>query len=382
MLSQVTDFNFNWHNMYIYADDVAPLLPKGTMLHFLAWYDNTPSNKSNPDPDQWVGWGDRTVDEMGHAWINITYYKDDEFKAELAKREAQRRRAATSTDQRLTQSVLGAVLEVGRMDSSHGTRSIGSPRAAAAIVGWRTVSAGRSGAGPLAAVATDSRARVRASPAPSKAGTTDKDGSHQPARRLLQPEHEAGVRHPGRSEQPHRAGRARSGAADAFRPGPSVRRSSRSRCRRTSATKKLTWTLDRATARPTSIPLHTEAGLRRRAVRGRRLEEHAAGAEVPAGRRGVDRPARRHGGDVHRDARRAAPADGVGDRRGREAERRRGPARRGRGAAGAAILAPPPLSLTWSMYRGPGAVKFDEAADRSKRARRQGDHDRDVRRAG
>ena len=25
MLSQVVDFNFNWHNMYIYADDVAPL---------------------------------------------------------------------------------------------------------------------------------------------------------------------------------------------------------------------------------------------------------------------------------------------------------------------------------------------------------------------
>jgi mono/diheme cytochrome c family protein len=88
MLSQVTDFNFNWHNMYIYADDVAPLLPKGTILHFLAWYDNTNANKSNPDPDQWVGWGDRTVDEMGHAWLNITYFKDDEFKAEVAKRSA------------------------------------------------------------------------------------------------------------------------------------------------------------------------------------------------------------------------------------------------------------------------------------------------------
>jgi hypothetical protein len=86
MLSQVTDFNFNWHNMYIYDDDVAPLLPKGTILHFLAWYDNTKGNKANPDPDQWVGWGDRTVDEMGHAWINITYYHDDEFKEELAKR--------------------------------------------------------------------------------------------------------------------------------------------------------------------------------------------------------------------------------------------------------------------------------------------------------
>ena len=85
-LSQVTDFNFNWHNMYIYADDAAPLLPKGTILHFVAWYDNTRNNKVNPDPDQWVGWGDRTVDEMGHAWLNITYYNAEEFKAEQAKR--------------------------------------------------------------------------------------------------------------------------------------------------------------------------------------------------------------------------------------------------------------------------------------------------------
>jgi hypothetical protein len=88
MLSQVTDFNFNWMNMYIYADDSAPLLPKGTILHLVAWYDNTKTNKNNPDPDQWVGYGDRTVDEMGHAWLNITYYTDEEFKAEQDKRAA------------------------------------------------------------------------------------------------------------------------------------------------------------------------------------------------------------------------------------------------------------------------------------------------------
>ena len=88
MLSQVTDFNFNWHNMYIYDDDAAPLLPKGTILHLLAWYDNTKANKDNPDPDQWVGWGDRTVDEMGHAWLNITYYSDEDFKGEVAARAA------------------------------------------------------------------------------------------------------------------------------------------------------------------------------------------------------------------------------------------------------------------------------------------------------
>jgi len=89
MLSQVTDFNFNWHNMYIYADDAAPLLPKGTILHFVSWWDNTAANRANPDPDQWVGWGDRTIDEMGHAWINITYFGDAEFKAEQAKRSGQ-----------------------------------------------------------------------------------------------------------------------------------------------------------------------------------------------------------------------------------------------------------------------------------------------------
>jgi len=88
MLSQVTDFNFNWHNMYIYADDATPVLPKGTMLHFVSWWDNTASNKSNPDPDQWVGYGDRTVDEMAHAWINIVYMKDEDFKIEQDKRRA------------------------------------------------------------------------------------------------------------------------------------------------------------------------------------------------------------------------------------------------------------------------------------------------------
>ena len=31
VLSHVNDFNFNWHNSYVYADDVAPLLPKGTI---------------------------------------------------------------------------------------------------------------------------------------------------------------------------------------------------------------------------------------------------------------------------------------------------------------------------------------------------------------
>jgi len=46
-----------------------------------AWYDNTSANKSNPDPNQWVGYGDRTVDEMAHAWMNVYYLSDEEYAA-------------------------------------------------------------------------------------------------------------------------------------------------------------------------------------------------------------------------------------------------------------------------------------------------------------
>ncbi|MGP0074209.1 MAG: hypothetical protein ACLPWF_20030 [Bryobacteraceae bacterium] len=86
-LSYVDHFNFNWMTNYIYSDDAAPVLPKGTVIHVVAWHDNTVNNKNNPDPDQWVGWGDRTVDEMAHAWVNVTYISEEDYKEWLSKHE-------------------------------------------------------------------------------------------------------------------------------------------------------------------------------------------------------------------------------------------------------------------------------------------------------
>jgi hypothetical protein len=88
VLSRVSDFSFNWHNNYVYSDDAAPLLPKGTVIAVKSWYDNTSANRANPDPNQWVGYGDRTVDEMGHAWVNVTYMDDTDFAEAVAEREA------------------------------------------------------------------------------------------------------------------------------------------------------------------------------------------------------------------------------------------------------------------------------------------------------
>ena len=93
VISYVGNFNFNWMTNYIYDDDAAPLLPKGTVIHVTAWYDNTRGNKNNPDPEQWVGYGDRTVDEMAHAWMNVVYLNDDEYKALVAERKAKAEKA-------------------------------------------------------------------------------------------------------------------------------------------------------------------------------------------------------------------------------------------------------------------------------------------------
>jgi hypothetical protein len=95
IVSYVGNFNFNWMTNYIYDDDASPLLPKGSVIHVTAWYDNTRANKNNPDPDQWVGWGDRTVDEMAHAWMNVVYFNDDEYNALVAERKA---KTAKTTD--------------------------------------------------------------------------------------------------------------------------------------------------------------------------------------------------------------------------------------------------------------------------------------------
>lgn len=84
-------FLFNWHLNYVYADDAAPLLPAGTILHAIMWHDNSAANRSNPDPDAQITWGERTIDEMGSAWLSYYYMSEEEFKKETEARNAEQR---------------------------------------------------------------------------------------------------------------------------------------------------------------------------------------------------------------------------------------------------------------------------------------------------
>jgi len=93
------NFNYNWHLVYNYQDDAAPIVPAGTILHVISWHDNTPSNKFNPDPKNWVGDGGRTIDEMGFSWIGWYEMTDDEYKAEVAERKAKAQKTTRPTGQ-------------------------------------------------------------------------------------------------------------------------------------------------------------------------------------------------------------------------------------------------------------------------------------------
>lgn len=89
LLSQIDNFQFNWHNNYIYSDAAAPLLPAGTVLKFNMWYDNTAENPSNPHAGDFVTWGDRAADEMGHMWIGVTTLTQEQYDQLVAEREGQ-----------------------------------------------------------------------------------------------------------------------------------------------------------------------------------------------------------------------------------------------------------------------------------------------------
>jgi hypothetical protein len=79
-------YDHNWVRGYTYADDSAPLLPKGTILHIIGYMDNSPSNKNVPDPRNWQGSGNRSVANMFIDLGQGVALSDEQFQQEMAKR--------------------------------------------------------------------------------------------------------------------------------------------------------------------------------------------------------------------------------------------------------------------------------------------------------
>src|SRR5207245_1887596 len=60
MILDVPKYDFNWQIWY----NTSIKVPKGTTMHVVAHYDNSPNNKYNPNPNKTVYYGDMTWDEM------------------------------------------------------------------------------------------------------------------------------------------------------------------------------------------------------------------------------------------------------------------------------------------------------------------------------
>jgi mono/diheme cytochrome c family protein len=79
-------YDHNWVKQYVYDDDAAPLLPKGTIVHLIGFLDTTAANKNPVDPRNWAGGGRRSVANM---FIDLGYsvsLTEAQFQAEMAKR--------------------------------------------------------------------------------------------------------------------------------------------------------------------------------------------------------------------------------------------------------------------------------------------------------
>jgi hypothetical protein len=88
VISMASNWNAGWNLSHIYADGHQPLIPAGAVMILTGWYDNSADNPRNPDPDQWVGMGQRTTDEMSHAWIAITHLDEEGYERLVAERES------------------------------------------------------------------------------------------------------------------------------------------------------------------------------------------------------------------------------------------------------------------------------------------------------
>ena len=158
ILSSVDHFDFNWHINYVYADEAAPLLPAGTVLHLIGIHDNTSANRRNPDPNMWVGFGERSVDDMLQVWLDMVYLDDAEYQRLVDERKA--KPASSTTAQQRAAAVAWR---------TPCPRQAGSPFAAAAAI-CRSCSSPRrsslaSGSFPRA---TSSRAKRRRRPASAR----------------------------------------------------------------------------------------------------------------------------------------------------------------------------------------------------------------------
>jgi hypothetical protein len=85
-------YDHSWVRVYEYADDAAPILPKGTILHIVGYMDTTAANKNVTDPRNWSGSGNRSIANMFLDLGQQVSLTEEQFREEMARRREKMRR--------------------------------------------------------------------------------------------------------------------------------------------------------------------------------------------------------------------------------------------------------------------------------------------------
>ena len=68
ILLSTPDYHFDWQRMYRLVEP--KFMPAGTRIKATGAFDNSPQNRWNPDPEQEVGFGEQSWNEMFIGYFN------------------------------------------------------------------------------------------------------------------------------------------------------------------------------------------------------------------------------------------------------------------------------------------------------------------------
>jgi len=81
-------YDHNWVRNYYYDENAQPIIPKGTILHAISWFDNTAKNQNVLDPRNLTTFGNSSVSNMFIVFNQALPLTDEQYLDEVAQRKA------------------------------------------------------------------------------------------------------------------------------------------------------------------------------------------------------------------------------------------------------------------------------------------------------
>jgi hypothetical protein len=80
-------YDHNWVRNYQYEENFEPLIPKGTILHAMGWFDNSAKNANVADPRNAATFGNGSLSNMFIMFNFAEFLTDEQYQEEIAKRK-------------------------------------------------------------------------------------------------------------------------------------------------------------------------------------------------------------------------------------------------------------------------------------------------------